>query len=88
MVNTTAELMPGNKWVTKALDEHNAQFEKIFFDYLNQGVRNGEISPDKDLKSIATMLFTLYSGINVVGKIKPDRKKLLSAIETGLSVLD
>jgi len=41
-----------------------------------------------DLKVIAGLLFTLYSGIQVLAKIQGDPQQLLASVDTALQVHD
>lgn len=88
VVNTTTELLPASEDIRELAARNKADFEQIFYDHLQKGVASGEISKDKDLKTIAAMLFTLHNGIKVIAKIKPHQQELLAIVETGLSVLD
>jgi len=45
-------------------------------------------SKDKDLEAIAGLIYILLSGIKVVAKIEPDQKRILSSVNTVLSLLD
>ncbi|MEM6965262.1 MAG: TetR/AcrR family transcriptional regulator, partial [Bacteroidota bacterium] len=63
VVNTTIEFIPNEQDFTALLSENKKQFEKIFYDYLLSGVKKGQISKDKNLRAIATLLFTFYNGL-------------------------
>ncbi len=88
VVNTTTELMPEDQVLRSRLVENKEEFEAAIQYYLQKGVEKGEISADKNLKSIASFIFTLYSGLNVVAKINSDKEELFQMIRTGLSILD
>ena len=60
----------------------------IFYNYLQRGVENGEISKDKDIKSLAAFVYTLLNGVLVIGKVNSNKKYLMDIVKTGLSVLD
>jgi len=87
-VNTTTELIPNDVETLHILKENKSKFEKIFFDYLSLGVEKGQISADKDLKTISSLLFTFYNGLRVVTKVDSSKTKLLKSINVLLSVLD
>lgn len=88
VVNTTTELLPNEaKWLP-ILDRNRKTFEALFLKYLERGVAQGEINPDKDLKSVAAMLFALNNGIGVVAKINPSKKDMIRIVEAALQVLD
>lgn len=88
VVNTTTEFLPGDEEIKSVLAEHRKHFLKIFHDFLQTGLRSGEIAPGKDLESIASLLFTVQNGINVVGKVESDPQNLWPTIEAALAILD
>ena len=88
VVNTTTELVPGDKKICKILTGNSLAFEQIFFEFLRSGVRSGEIPGDKDIAVIASLLHTLFSGIRVVAKVQPNKKKHMSSVNAVLSLLD
>lgn len=88
VVNITTELIPNEEKWRPVLNRNRETMETLFFQLLQRGVAQGEISPDKDLKSIAAFLFTLNNGLHVVAKINPSRKDLLQVVEAGLTVLN
>lgn len=88
VINTTSELLPDDEVMQKVLKKNKTAFENIFYKFLLRGEQSGEIPKDKDLKAIASLLFTLYNGIKLIAKVQPNRKKLLAIVDTGLLVLD
>lgn len=88
VVNTTTELIPGDEKIFNMLKENRITFELIFLGYLQKGVADGQLSADKDLKSISSLLFTLYNGLKVVSKVNSDRSELVNSVKVALSVLD
>ncbi|WP_142454703.1 TetR/AcrR family transcriptional regulator [Gracilimonas mengyeensis] len=87
-VNTTTELVPGNKEMQMVLKGNRKQVENLFYDYLKKGQEAGHITTDKNLKSLAFLLFTFYNGLRVVCKTEPDREELMQSVYTELSLLD
>ncbi|MCB0669999.1 MAG: TetR/AcrR family transcriptional regulator [Saprospiraceae bacterium] len=88
VVNTTTELLPNDEKWRPVLDRNRKIFEAIFLRQLERGVAQGEISPDKNLKDIASMLFALNNGIGVVSKINPSKHDLIKVVDAALRVLD
>ena len=88
IANTTLEMIPGDAEIKKALAQHRIDIETLFSNYLAAGVANGEIPKDKDFNSIACLLYTLITGIRVVGKVHPNQKSLMTSVDTVLSLLD
>lgn len=88
VVNTTTELVPNDDSIEVILENNKSDFENMFFEYLQKGKEAGQIKTDKDLKSIATLFYTLYNGLRVVSKVQPNAKNLTDTINIALSVLD
>ena len=81
------ELIPNNSTMLEIAIQNKEEFEGFFIEYLKKGVKNGEISPQKNIESIASFLFMFYSGLKVVVKTNPSKEELEKTIEVGLSVL-
>ncbi len=88
VVNSTAELANQDRFVANFSLQNRHDFESIFLQYLQKGVDQREISPEKDLKAIASLLFLLQNGMRLVGKTNPSRKELMATVHMALSVLD
>lgn len=87
-VNTTTELIPGDDHILSLLEENKRDFENLFYEYLKIGQDEGQFNTDINLKSIASLIFTLYNGLKVVAKIQPDKKALMNSVNVVLSILD
>lgn len=88
VVNTASELIPGDEELRQAVIENQNTFEEAFYQYLFKGVESGEIDSSKDLKSMATLLFTMHNGIRIVTKANTDKEKMLASVRLTLSILD
>jgi TetR/AcrR family transcriptional repressor of nem operon len=88
VVNTTTELIPGDKKIFEIIQENRKIFEAIFLNYLKSGEVKGQFKKGKDLPAIATLLFTLYNGLKVVSKVNSNKKELSNSIYQVLSLLD
>lgn len=88
VTNTTTELLPGDDEIHVILLENKILFEGIFEEYVNRGMKSGEIDSSKDAKSIAGFLFMLNNGLRVTAKVNPDKSELESIIKSALTVLD
>ena len=88
VVNTTTELIPGDGELLLLLAENKKTIEGIFYDYLKKGEAKNQFSTDKDLRSIASMLFTLYNGLKVISKDEPSRENMARTVLIALSFLD
>ncbi len=87
VVNTTTELIPGDPKVYGIIEENRKTFEGLFFAYLKEGENKGQFEKGKDLKAIATLLFTLYNGMKVVSKVHSDKKELMQSVLQVLTLL-
>jgi TetR/AcrR family transcriptional repressor of nem operon len=88
VVNSTTEMIPKDADVKAIVSNNKDNFESIFYNFLLTGQESGEISKDKDLIVIATLIYTLFSGISVIAKVEPKQKDLLSTVDLVLSLLD
>lgn len=88
VVNATTELVPGDPTIFKALEENKKELEKVFFNALQKGKDKGQLKSKQDLKTVASLLYTIYSGVRVVSKINPNKKELTSSVNLALSLLN
>ena len=88
VVNTTAGSMSGDEDTKCTLEQNKEHITGLLLKLLEKGVLKGEIPPDKNLPELASFLFTVYNGMNVIARIKPQREELYGVIRTALSVLD
>lgn len=88
VVNATTELVPGDKEMHAILLENKKTFEQIFYDYLKKGEAENQFKSGKDLKAIASLIFTLYNGFKVVSKVEPQKEEMSNTISLALSLLD
>jgi TetR/AcrR family transcriptional repressor of nem operon len=87
VVNTTTELIPNDESLNQILETNKQDFINIFFDYLKKGKESGQLKSSLDLKSLATLFYTLYNGIRVVSKIRPNKKELTDSIHLAITLL-
>ena len=88
IVNTTTELVPNDPKLKSIIANHQKEIEGIFFDFLSKGVASKQIPPSINLEVIAHLLYTLMSGIRVMGKTNTDTKLMMDTVHTVLSLLD
>ena len=87
-VNLSTQVSPKDDRLTELLFENQRFFEKVFAEYLQKGVEQGELSKQKDLAELASYLYTLYAGTKVIARTHPDPVSLGGIVQTGLRVLD
>lgn len=88
VVNTTIEFIPNEKDFTELISDNKKQFEQVFYEYLQFGVEQGQISKYKDIQAIATLLFTFYNGLKVITKVDFDVDIFSKSVDSLISVLD
>lgn len=88
VVNTTTELIPGDDEMKKTLLDNKVTFYRMFYSFLLQGVQEGQVSAEKDIKTIANLLYTFFNGFRVITKISTDIQELQKSVDTMLSLLD
>lgn len=88
VVNVTTELVPSDPEVETLVTTNKEVVVGVFSEFLQKGVALGEIDKGKDLEALANMIFALYAGIKVVGKIPGQQAALLGALDAALKVLD
>ena len=88
IANTTTELLPDDIDLQEVITQHRIVMEIFLYDLLKIGVKRGEISKEKDLKTLASLFYTLMTGIRVVGKTKPSQEESFASLDVALSLLD
>lgn len=88
VVNTTTELIPNDEKLIDILEIHKKDIEAIFYTYLKEGKASGQLQTTLHLKALASLLYTLYNGIRVVSKVRPDKKALSDSVAVALSLLN
>ena len=86
-VNSTVALRAEQVEMSAILQENRRELEAIFRDFLQKGVTDGQISPDRDLVTLAKLLFTYYYGLTAVTKIQRGSKAEMKAVDALLEVL-
>ncbi len=87
VVNITTELIPNDETLLQVLESNKRDIENLFYEYLKKGKEKGQLKTDKDLKSISSLFYTIYSGIKVVSKIEANKKELKDSVNIALSLL-
>ncbi|AWW29220.1 TetR/AcrR family transcriptional regulator [Echinicola strongylocentroti] len=87
-VNCTIEFIPNESELADLVCQNKLQCEKMLLHYLKLGVERNQISKDKDLQAIATLLFTFYSGLKVITKVDFDPAEFSRSVDALLKVLD
>lgn len=86
-VNTTTELVPNDESCLEVLSSNRRDFERLFYEYLKKGKKNGQLKESKDLQSLASFLFITYNGLLVVSKTNTNKKELTDSVNVALSLI-
>lgn len=87
IVNTSTELLPYDEVLKEAIATYREDMIQVFAAFLQKGVDAGQISPKKDIHTIANLLYTFMMGLRVVGKTKPDPEDSMKMIGVVLNLL-
>ena len=87
VVNTITELVPNDDSLISVLESNKKDLVEIFYNYLKEGQKGGKLNINQDVQSLAILFYTLYNGLRVVSKIRPNKKELSDSIKVALSLL-
>ena len=88
VVNTTTELLPQDEQLQPIIGKYQQDITQLFIELLERGISRGEISEAKNIGAIAHLLYTLMTGLRVVGKAGGNRSKSEDAVDAVLVLLD
>lgn len=74
ITNVTIGLDSPDEQLRKLVQESFEELEQSFYELLSKGQQSGEIDPKKDVKVLSHLLLNLNHSINVVAKVKTDKK--------------
>ena len=82
-VNVSCEMLPDDKALADVLNQQREAITEIFYQYLHPHYT----LPEAEIRAKATYLYTLYSGLQVMAKMRPGREALEAAADVGVEVL-
>jgi len=88
MTNTAVEVCSHDAEAKDRINTHFGQIARAFKHALSQAQIKDEISPEKDLDSVANYLTSSLQGLRVMAKVNRDRQTLDNIVDVILSVLD
>lgn len=88
LVNAAIELSASRDEIGRLCGDNMRSMEAKFARLIEAGQDSGEIRRSLDAEATAAFLFAALSGLQTVGKITRERKKLAQIVETSLSVLE
>lgn len=87
ITNATIGLASPDKQLRNLVQNRFEELEKAFYELLSKGQQTGEIDPKKDIKTLSHLLLNLNHGINVVSKVKTDKKIVYDMMNTVIEML-
>ena len=88
IINSICELSEGPSEVGKLLTSKTKEFRELLHKAVTSGMEAGEISKDKNSKSISAFLFTNLCGLRVMENLDVNKEDMDSTVEQIMSVLD
>lgn len=88
VVNTTTELLPNDIGLQESITDYKKNIIQMFHELLQKGIKKGEIPKNKDIKTIANLLYTLMTGIRVISKTETNKKESLDEVDAVLMLLN
>lgn len=87
-VNSITELANTEGEVRESLARARELQLKMYKTYLEYGLNQGQISPQKNSEFLANSLYTFQCGLMTTSKINPNKEVLMQAVSTTLGLLD
>jgi TetR/AcrR family transcriptional repressor of nem operon len=87
LVNAAVEMAPHDKEVNGMLCQNDKYMEEYFYETIQKGQANGEISNTQDARLLAQFIINSIKGIRVTAKSVNDKKVFKDIINLTLSVL-
>lgn len=87
VTNTVVELLPGDAACARRAETNFDHMQRDIAGALTRAQAQGELSPDKDPRTLAAFLVTFLQGIRVMAKLG-DRRRLDDAVATALEIVD
>lgn len=87
MLNCTTELAIENPEIAKLASKNVAEKEELFFQLIQKGQDNGEISQKHDARALARFLFSTFNGLKVVAQSQANPAVLADVRKVALDTL-
>lgn len=88
VINCTMEYLPHHQEIMSALMDNKQAFQNIMMETLQRGKDCGEFDQSMNVEEVATYLFTFFNGLQIIGKVKQNKKELFQTLDIGLKILD
>ena len=87
ITNAIIGLESPDEQLRKLIQDGFEELEHSFYELLSKGQQTGEIDPKKDIKALSHLLLNLNHSINVVSKIKNNKKIMYDMMNTVIEML-
>ncbi|QDS33901.1 TetR/AcrR family transcriptional regulator [Brevibacillus brevis] len=87
ITNATLGLDSPDEQLHKLIRDGFEELEHAFYELLSKGQQTGEIDSKKDIKALSHLLLNLNHSINVVSKVKTDKKIIYDMMNTVIEML-
>ncbi|WP_261378325.1 TetR/AcrR family transcriptional regulator [Paenibacillus agilis] len=87
ITNASLGLDSPDEQLRKLIRDSFEELEQAFDELLSKGQRTGEIDSKKDIKVLSHLLLNLNHSINVVSKVKSDKKMVYDMMNTVIEML-
>ncbi|MEC0239892.1 TetR family transcriptional regulator C-terminal domain-containing protein [Paenibacillus dokdonensis] len=87
ITNATIGLNSPDEQLQKLIRDSFEELEQLFYEVLSKGQQTGEIDPKKDIHTLAHLLLNLNHSINVISKVKRDRRVIDEMMNTVIEML-
>jgi TetR/AcrR family transcriptional repressor of nem operon len=88
MGNTIAELSNIDKELKEKAAANLMSLENLFYKYLSEAKKSGELRNQEEPRILARYLITLWNGINITRRMYPKKEILIPIIKMQLKILN
>jgi len=85
VVNTSTELAPEESDVKTAILENKQRFIKLLSSHILRAQKSGEVRSNTSAAELATFLYTIYNGLQVLVRLGPEKKEIQSTLALALA---
>ncbi len=86
-VNANVEMAPHDDAVREQLRDHGDRLEQLLAKTLDRAKAQGDLPANADCKQLASFVFATVIGINVLGKQRAGKERLLAVANQALAAL-
>jgi len=84
VINTSNEFLPFDKEIEAHVVNNQKTIKSIFTNFIDQGSDNNKKGASSN---IASLIFTIYNGLQVISKVDQDEQEIMRSIDTVLELI-